>query len=247
MIGQTVCATLPWRFPKMVGSRQKIFPVCMCIIESQRFDVLYRQQSSYIRISIYIWFKTKLRKKKTAPPPTTTPPPQKKKQKTSIDNDSPQVNHTVFNPCHSTVKAEGNGHPFWNLPYLTEPASHHPTHELPRFWDMSWYGRKLTLGLYIGTTPHPVTVTTRTTLLHFLIGNPYKPSFVTVTGWGVDLTYINGRPPKGSVLEGPMGPRLFQGNLGWWNIPNYCKKIPSNRLSRSQAGFGLNFGDYFFF
>ena len=40
--------------------------------------------------------------------------------------------------------------------------------------------------LYLGTTPHPVTVTTR--IITFLIGNPYKPSFVTVTGWGVDLT-----------------------------------------------------------
>ena len=33
--------------------------------------------------------------------------------------------------------------------------------------------------------PHPVTVTTR--IVTCLIGNPYKPSFVTVTGWGVDL------------------------------------------------------------
>ncbi len=38
-----------------------------------------------------------------------------------------------------------------------------------------------------GTTPHPVTVTTR--IIPFLIGNPYKPSFVTVTGWGVDQRY----------------------------------------------------------
>ena len=37
------------------------------------------------------------------------------------------------------------------------------------------------------STPHPVTVTTR--IITFLIGNPYKPSFVTVTGWGVDLMY----------------------------------------------------------
>ena len=28
-----------------------------------------------------------------------------------------------------------------------------------------------------------------TRILPFLVGNPYKPSFVTVTGWGVDLTY----------------------------------------------------------
>ena len=33
--------------------------------------------------------------------------------------------------------------------------------------------------------PHPATVTTR--IITFLIGDPYKPSFVTVTGWGVDL------------------------------------------------------------
>ena len=33
---------------------------------------------------------------------------------------------------------------------------------------------------------HAVTVTTR--IIPFLVGNPYKPSFVTVTGWGVDLT-----------------------------------------------------------
>ena len=41
---------------------------------------------------------------------------------------------------------------------------------------------------YAYSTPHPVTVTTR--IITFLIGNPYKPSFVTVTGWGVDLIYI---------------------------------------------------------
>ena len=31
---------------------------------------------------------------------------------------------------------------------------------------------------------YPPTVTTR--IIPFLVGNPYKPSFVTVTGWGVD-------------------------------------------------------------
>ena len=57
--------------------------------------------------------------------------------------------------------------------------------EAVNLWDETlpancwWY-------LYIGTTPQPVTVTTR--ILPFLVGNPYK-SFVTVTGWGVDLTY----------------------------------------------------------
>ena len=42
----------------------------------------------------------------------------------------------------------------------------------------------------IETTPHPVTVTTR--IITFLVGNPYKPSFATATGRGVDLTKKNG-------------------------------------------------------
>ena len=42
--------------------------------------------------------------------------------------------------------------------------------------------------VFVGTTPHPVTVTTR--IITFLVGNPYKPSFATVTGWGVDLRYL---------------------------------------------------------
>ena len=40
------------------------------------------------------------------------------------------------------------------------------------------------------STPHPVTVTTR--IITFLVGNPYKPSFATVTGWGVDPRYLLG-------------------------------------------------------
>ena len=27
-------------------------------------------------------------------------------------------------------------------------------------------------------------------IIPILLGNPYKPSFVTVTGWGVDLRYM---------------------------------------------------------
>ena len=41
--------------------------------------------------------------------------------------------------------------------------------------------------LYIRSTPHPVTVTTK--IITYLVGNPYKPSFATVTGWGVDPSY----------------------------------------------------------
>ena len=44
------------------------------------------------------------------------------------------------------------------------------------------------LGLYLRSTPHPVTVTTR--IITYLVGNPYKPSFATVTGWGVDPNFI---------------------------------------------------------
>ena len=49
----------------------------------------------------------------------------------------------------------------------------------------------LDCSISFGTTPDPVTVTTR--IIPFLVGNPYKPSFVTVTdvtGWGVDQRYL---------------------------------------------------------
>ncbi len=36
--------------------------------------------------------------------------------------------------------------------------------------------------VYFRSTPHPATVTTR--IITFLVGNLYKPSFATVTGWG---------------------------------------------------------------
>ena len=41
--------------------------------------------------------------------------------------------------------------------------------------------------IYFGLSPLPVRVTTRT--ITFLVGNPYKPSFATATGWGVDPRY----------------------------------------------------------
>ena len=41
--------------------------------------------------------------------------------------------------------------------------------------------------VWVRSTPHPVTVTTR--IITFLVGNPYKPSFATVTGRGVDPRY----------------------------------------------------------
>ncbi len=42
--------------------------------------------------------------------------------------------------------------------------------------------------LYIGLFPCPVTVTTR--IIIFLVGDPYKPSFATVTGRGTTQIYI---------------------------------------------------------
>ena len=54
------------------------------------------------------------------------------------------------------------------------------------YWKAGFISQKRSL--YSGTTPHPVTVTTR--IISFLVGNPYKPSFVTVTGWGVDRTEV---------------------------------------------------------
>ena len=45
-----------------------------------------------------------------------------------------------------------------------------------------------THGIYLGYGPFPVTVTTR--IITFLVGNPYKPLFATVTGKGPHPTYI---------------------------------------------------------
>ena len=42
--------------------------------------------------------------------------------------------------------------------------------------------------LYVMSTPLPVTVTSG--IITFLLGNPYKPSFATVTGRGVDPSYV---------------------------------------------------------
>ena len=52
--------------------------------------------------------------------------------------------------------------------------------------------------LCLRSTPHPVTVTTR--IITFLVGNPYKPSFATVTGWGVDPNYAHFMPGVSRVL-----------------------------------------------
>ena len=55
--------------------------------------------------------------------------------------------------------------------------------ENPRCLSFCW----ASVRIYIRSTPHPLTVTTR--IITFLVGNPYKASFATVTGWGVDPIY----------------------------------------------------------
>ena len=54
--------------------------------------------------------------------------------------------------------------------------------------------------MYLGATPHPVTVTTR--IIPFLIGNPYKPSFVTVTGWGDNPRCTYGKSINVAIFKG---------------------------------------------
>ena len=57
---------------------------------------------------------------------------------------------------------------------------------------------------YFGLSPLPVRVTTR--IIAFLVGNPYKPSFATVTGWGVDPIYLY-------IPRTQMGPLVLIGKV----------------------------------
>ena len=60
---------------------------------------------------------------------------------------------------------------------------HHPTYfAMETSWESGWIFQYM-----VGTNPHAVAVTTR--IITFLVGNPYKSSFVSVTWWGVDRTY----------------------------------------------------------
>ena len=95
------------------------------------------------------------------------------------------------------------------------PSTHrHNTHHVQSCNAMKHFFNK-DHQVSVGTTPHPVTVTTR--IITFLIGDPYKPSFVTVTGRGVDLKYqylyqilvcppecqTPGRAPQNMLLQLP--------------------------------------------
>ena len=54
-------------------------------------------------------------------------------------------------------------------------------------------------GAYVVTTPHPVTVTRRT--IPFLVGDPFQPSFVTVTGSFVFTTIVGSCMITGSYVQ----------------------------------------------
>ena len=47
--------------------------------------------------------------------------------------------------------------------------------------------KRLIIDIYVGLPPCPVTVTNR--IVIFLVGDPYKPSFTTVTGRGDNPIY----------------------------------------------------------
>ena len=93
--------------------------------------------------------------------------------------------------------------------------------------------------IFFRSTPHPVTVTTR--IITFLVGDPYKPSFVTVTGWGVDPIYffILG------VCNGPILSSFSAANQSSY-LPAYLQLvIPSLKIGRNpqkhvQAVFQLS-------
>ena len=81
--------------------------------------------------------------------------------------------------------------------------------------------------IYIRSTPHPVTVTTR--IITFLVGNPYKPSFATVTGWGVVPIYIY-------IILYNLGYKTKSWNQKtvWWRV--YCSLVEGDHFFRSERG-----------
>ena len=98
--------------------------------------------------------------------------------------------------------------PIWgrwsNLTFIFFTRVVHPPISTPcviqiHFWGSKCFDLKL-LKESFRSTPHPVTVTTR--IITFLVGNPYKPSFATVTGWG-------GRSKESFLWVGSMKINIF--------------------------------------
>ena len=80
---------------------------------------------------------------------------------------------------------------------------------------------------YFGLSPLPVRVTTR--IITFLVGNPSKPSFATVTGWGVDPRDTVCKVPhnvwQDHFANSPGGfsiAILFCWSVAWWILHGSC-------------------------
>ncbi len=71
------------------------------------------------------------------------------------------------------------------LPWQSDEPKQHHHHQSAKRLDAL---KKQSNCSYLRLSPLPVTVTTR--IITFLIGNPYKPSFATVTGRGDNPTHI---------------------------------------------------------
>ncbi len=108
-------------------------------------------------------------------------------------------------PGHSVFCSE-----MWNTSWFVLAGSLGSSGYRPSLgWERCrWMKKTWLVGLYRGwlrSTPHPVTVTTR--IITFLVGNPYKHSFATVTGWEVDPrddklpSYISGLFHKPLFLD----------------------------------------------
>ena len=85
--------------------------------------------------------------------------------------------------------------------------------------------------LYTRSTPHPVTVTTR--IITYLVGNPYKPSFATVTGWGVDPTSTLLLNLKMYVIRQAPAPSSFY--KGVFLLPSKFLQFPRWVISKTES------------
>ena len=100
--------------------------------------------------------------------------------------------------------------------------------------------------LYVGLSPLPVTVTTR--IITFLVGDPYKPSFATVTGRGDNPSYmilaqhtpVSHTPgiPFHPQMKGIPKHKLLVGGLGY--VPGVCWRIHRMILMRSFKTHGVS-------
>ena len=78
-------------------------------------------------------------------------------------------------------------------------------------------------GICFGCGPLPVTVTTR--IITFLVGNPYKPSFATVTGRGPHPRYVSFLERQFSVLGKMMSCEKLLGGVHGSDRENIVSKL----------------------